>query len=180
MILKLKRTPGIYLVGFMGSGKSTVGERLADELGWGFADLDEDIVKAEGRSIIDIFDTGGEAAFREIETACIRKRVRGVQSGRPMVLALGGGSFAQEINFNLLQENGVTIWLDCPLELIRARLAGKSADRPLTRDPDRFDALYGQRMPAYARADHRVEITSNDPSQTVMRILELPLFKERK
>ena len=178
MILKLKRTPGIYLVGFMGSGKSTIGERLADELGWNFADLDDDIVKAQGRSIVDIFDTGGEAAFREIETDCIRKRVRAVQTGRPHVLALGGGAFSQEINFNLLQENGVTIWLDCPLDLIRERLAGKSVDRPLARDPEHFEALYKQRAPVYARADHRVEVSSNDPSLTVVRILELPLFKQ--
>jgi shikimate kinase len=176
MILKLKRTPGIYLVGFMGSGKSTVGERLADELGWKFADLDDDIVKTQGRSIVDIFDTGGEAAFREIETDCIRKRVRNVQSGHPMVLAMGGGAFAQENNYKLLQENGVTIWLDCSLELIRARLAGKTSDRPLARDPERFEALFTQRQPAYSRADYRIGITNNDPSQTVARILKLPLF----
>jgi shikimate kinase len=176
MILKLKRTPGIYLVGFMGSGKSTVGERLADELGWSFADLDDDIVKAQSRSIVDIFDTGGEPAFRELETDCLRKRVRSVQSGRPLVLALGGGAFALEVNYNLLQENGVTVWLDCSLDLIRSRLAGKSADRPLARDPKRFEALFEQRLPAYARADYRVEITNNDPSATVAQILSFPLF----
>lgn len=176
MIFKLKRTPGIYLVGFMGSGKSTVGERLADELGWTFADLDDDIVKAQGRSIVDIFDTGGEAAFREIETDCLRKRVRAVQSGRPLVLALGGGAFAQDVNYNLLQENGVTVWLDCSLDLIRHRLTGKSADRPLARDPERFEKLYQQRLPAYARADYRVEITNNDSSATVAKILSFPLF----
>jgi shikimate kinase len=176
MILKLKRTPGIYLVGFMGCGKSTVGERLAEELGWSFADLDDDIVKAQGRSIVDLFDTGGEAAFREIETECLRKRVRAVQCGRPHVLALGGGAFAQETNYQLLQENGVTVWLDCSLDLIRARLAGKSTDRPLARDPERFENLYEQRLPAYARADYRVEIVNNDPSAAVAQILEFPLF----
>lgn len=176
MILKLKRTPGIYLVGFMGCGKSTVGERLAEELGWNFADLDDDIVKAQGRSIVDIFDTGGEDAFREIETECLRKRIRAVQSGRPHVLALGGGAFAQDTNYKALQENGVTIWLDCSLDLIRARLSGKSADRPLARDPERFEKLYEQRVPAYSRADYRVEITNNDPSATVAKILSFPLF----
>jgi shikimate kinase len=176
MILKLKRTPGIYLVGFMGCGKSTVGERLADELGWGFADLDNDIVKLQGRSIIDIFDTGGESAFRELEAECVRKRVRSVQCGHPMVLALGGGAFAQEVNYQLLQDNGVTIWLDCSLDLIRTRLANQGADRPLARDPEHFEALYGQRVPAYARADYRIEIVNNDPSPAVTAILALPLF----
>src|SRR5205823_9160195 len=68
MILKLKRTPGIYLVGFMGSGKTTIGRLLAEELGWGFADLDEEIEKREGMSISQIFETRGEAGFRQAET----------------------------------------------------------------------------------------------------------------
>ena len=67
MILKLKRTPGIYLVGFMGSGKSTIGWRLADELGWRFIDLDEEIEAAQGRPISDIFDQDGEDLFRRLE-----------------------------------------------------------------------------------------------------------------
>src|SRR3984885_5965473 len=93
MILMLKRTPGIFLVGFMGSGKSTVGRALADELGWGFADLDEEIEKREGMPIVRIFDTRGEAEFRRAETAALRERVRAVERGRPCVIALGGGTF---------------------------------------------------------------------------------------
>jgi shikimate kinase len=175
MILKLKRTPGIYLVGFMGSGKTTVGERLAEELGWSFVDVDEDIVKREGRSIVDIFDTGGEQAFRELETDCIRKRVRMIQTGRPMVVALGGGAFAQDANFQLLQENGVSIWLDCPIERIRTRIE-HCTDRPLARDPERFATLYEQRKAAYARADYRIAIENDDPSVALTHILQLPLF----
>ncbi len=67
MLLKLKRTPGLYLVGFMGSGKSAVGRLLADELGWSFADVDQDIEQAQGVSIAEIFDTRGEQEFRVIE-----------------------------------------------------------------------------------------------------------------
>ena len=92
MILKLKRTPGIYLVGFMGSGKTTIGRHLADELGWSFADLDADIEAEQGTTIAQIFDTRGEDEFRRIETAAIQKRVRMIEKGRPMVLALGGGA----------------------------------------------------------------------------------------
>jgi shikimate kinase len=102
MILKLKRTPGIYLVGFMASGKTTVGRMLADELGWSFADVDQDIEAAQGRAIAEIFDTAGEEDFREIEHAAIRKRVGEVERGKPMVVALGGGAFAQEANHALL------------------------------------------------------------------------------
>src|ERR1700681_758150 len=102
MILKLKRTPGIYLVGFMASGKTTIGRMLADELGWSFADLDEDIEAAEGRAIADIFDSDGEEDFRKIERSAIQKRVNEVGHGKPMVVALGGGAFAQESNHALL------------------------------------------------------------------------------
>lgn len=175
MILKLKRTPGIYLVGFMGCGKSTVGVRVADELGWTYVDMDEDIVKAQGRGIVDIFDTGGESAFREIESECIRKRVRMIQTGRPMVLSLGGGAFAEETNYKLLRENGISIWLDASLDLIRHRLAG-ATDRPLARDPKRFEALYQSRQPAYAKADYRIPVAGNDPGPVVAAILGLPLF----
>jgi shikimate kinase len=83
MILKLKRTPGIYLVGFMGSGKSTVGRALADELGWNFGDLDADIEQRASASVTQIFDTLGESVFREMETAALRERVHTVQMGRP-------------------------------------------------------------------------------------------------
>ncbi|BDC48392.1 shikimate kinase [Bryobacterales bacterium F-183] len=175
MILKLKRTPGLYLTGFMGSGKTTIGERLADELGWSFVDMDADIVSSQGTSIADIFDTGGEEAFRSIETECLRKRVRMIQSGRPMVVALGGGAFAQEANIRLLQDNGIAVWLDAPLELIRRRLEG-ATDRPLARDPERFEQLYNTRREAYSKADYRVEIRNNDPMDAVRQILELPLF----
>src|ERR1700733_1254910 len=111
MLLKLKRTPGLYLVGFMGSGKSAVGRLLADELGWSFADIDEDIETAQGISISEIFDQRGEEEFRGIEHEALRQRVREVECGKPMVLALGGGAFVLPANRKLLEERGVTVWL---------------------------------------------------------------------
>ncbi len=175
MILKLKRTPGLYLVGFMGSGKSTIGKSLAYELGWTFVDVDSEIEAAQGRTIAEIFDEQGEEEFRKIETEAIRKRVRVIQTGRPMVIALGGGAFSREENFALLEENGVTVWLDCPLALIRARLASVM-DRPLARDPDRFEHLYFARRAAYERADYRIEVAGDDPAAVVSAILRLPIF----
>ena len=83
MILKLKRTPGIYLVGFMACGKTTVGGGLAWELGWSFADIDEDIEAVQGIPIAQIFETRGEAEFRRIETAAIQERVRSIERGKP-------------------------------------------------------------------------------------------------
>ena len=73
MILKLKRTPGIYLTGFMASGKTTIGRLLADELDWQFVDLDKEIEAQQGISIAEIFDTRGEQEFRRIETEAIRQ-----------------------------------------------------------------------------------------------------------
>jgi shikimate kinase len=175
MILKLKRTPGIYLVGFMASGKTTIGRLLAHELGWAFADLDEDIEAEHGRSIADIFDTDGEAEFRKIEQGAIQKRVGQVVRGKPMVVALGGGAFAQEMNHSLLEENGVIIWLDCPFSKVCARVDGTS-HRPLARDAAKFKQLYEDRREAYRKADHRIEIDTDDPAAIVAAIMKLPIF----
>ena len=86
MILKLKRTPGIYVVGFMGAGKSTVGRHLANRLGWNFFDSDVEIEQAEKTAISKIFEERGEAEFRRLETNIIRQHVQWIESGRPAVL----------------------------------------------------------------------------------------------
>jgi shikimate kinase len=175
MILKLKRTPGIYLVGFMASGKTTVGRLLAHELGWSFADLDEDIEAEHGRSIAEIFDTDGEREFRRIEQGAIQKRVGQVIRGKPMVVALGGGAFAQEMNHALLEENGVIIWLDCPFSKVCARVEGTN-HRPLARDAAKFKQIYEDRRASYRKADHRIEIDTDDPAAIVAAIMKLPIF----
>ena len=176
MILKLKQTPGIYIVGFMGCGKSTVGSALADELGWSFYDLDDEIEEAAGVSIAEVFDHRGEASFRALETEDLNKRVNHVRTGRPQVIALGGGAFTIQENFELASNHGVTIWLDAPLELIERRISSES-HRPLARDPVRLRALYADRRDAYMRADYRIEIEDHEPAVVVVRILALPLFR---
>ncbi len=175
MILKLVRTPGIYLVGFMGSGKTTVGRLLADRLGWDFCDLDENIEAEQKASVPEIFEKQGEEQFRRIETEAIRKCVYRVRAGCPTVVALGGGAFTREENYDLLEDHGVTVWLDCPLEVARKRVAGFE-HRPLARDPKKFGELYEARRPVYARADFRVDSTSDNPEATVDAIEKLPLF----
>lgn len=174
MILKLKRTPGIYLVGFMGCGKSTVGRELADDLGWRFVDLDANIEKAEGTTIAEIFDSRGEAAFRLIESTALRQVVRKIECGQPHIVALGGGAF-QGNNVTLLAEKGVSIWLDCPFETVQRRVAGFT-HRPLARDPENFRALYEARRPLYERADYRIEVHNDDCADAMKQILTLGLI----
>ncbi|HTB14927.1 MAG TPA: shikimate kinase [Bryobacteraceae bacterium] len=175
MILKLKRTPGIYLVGFMGCGKSTVGRALADELGWSFFDLDNEIENGAGSTISEIFDKQGEPVFRALEAAALAKRVKAVQSGRPQVIALGGGALMDEKNFELVINHGVVVWLDAPFELIEKRVASE-AHRPLARDREKLRDLFEVRCLRYAQADFRVETPDEEVMATVRRILELPLF----
>ncbi len=98
MNLRLKRAPGIYLVGFMGSGKTTIGRLLAARLGWSFADLDEEIEAAERATIAAIFEERGEPEFRRIEAEMLRQHVRSIERGKAAVIALGGGAFAQQQN----------------------------------------------------------------------------------
>jgi shikimate kinase len=175
MILKLKRTPGIYLVGFMACGKTTIGRLLADRLGWRFADLDEEIETKHATTIAEIFDKLGEAEFRNIESAALRAHVHSIERGRPTVVALGGGTFAQPENVAVLEHHGVTIWLDCPLETVQQRV-GQASHRPLARDNHHMEKLFHARRAAYAQADYRIPIESDDPVAAVEAVLELPLF----
>jgi shikimate kinase len=176
MNIRLKRTPGLYLVGFMASGKSIVGRLLAHQLGWSFFDTDDEIERAEKTSIADLFDARGEAEFRRIESLILGQHVRWIERGRPAVLALGGGAFVDPANRGLLLGNGIVIWLDCPLEVVSRRVA-QAAHRPLARDPEKFAALYHARRESYALADVHVAIESDDPAVAVAAILAHPLLK---
>lgn len=176
MNLRLKRTPGLYVVGFMASGKSTIGRHLAGELGWSFFDTDEEIENAEKTSIASIFDARGETEFRRIESFIVRQHVGWIERGRPAVLALGGGAFAEPSNRDLLLGNGIAVWLDCPLEIVKQRVA-QCSHRPLARDPEKFAELYRARREFYSLADVHVPIESDDPAVTVRAILSHPLMK---
>jgi shikimate kinase len=167
----------------MGSGKSTVGRMLAAQLAWHFADLDTEIELESGLSISQIFAQKGETVFREIEHECLA-RILGSASERDtrLILALGGGTFAQPRNAGLIREFGgiprgtgsVVIWLDCSAEdlLQRCVLMG---DRPLFRDEASFRKLYQERLPYYRQADYRVE-SGGEPMRVVEQILALGIF----
>jgi shikimate kinase len=175
MILKLKLTPAIYLVGFMGCGKSTAGRALAEELGWPFFDLDDEIEKHAGTSITAIFKDQGELAFRALETEALRRRIAVARTGRPQVISLGGGAFTEPRNCELANANGVTIWLDAPLAVIAQRITYET-HRPLAQDPEKWLALYEIRREAYALADYRIETGDGSVDAVVKQILALPIF----
>jgi shikimate kinase len=172
---RLKKTPGLYLIGFMGSGKTTIGKLLAERIGWEFADIDDDIVAAEQRSIAEIFDALGESDFRRIESEAIRKRVRAISCGRPMVIALGGGAAAQPANLDLIERHGLIIWLSCEFDTVVKRV-GEDASRPLARDREKFEELFHARQEHYGRADFRIDNDWESPEAAVDAILKLPLF----
>ena len=92
-----------------------------------------------------------------------------------MVVALGGGTFVTPAIQEILIENGVTVWLDCPFERVSARIQD-SSHRPLARDPEKFKQLYRDRREAYEKAEYRIEIQSDDPAVVVAAILKLPVF----
>lgn len=159
----------IYLVGFMGSGKSTVGGLLAGELGWPFTDLDSVIEAGQSATIREIFDRMGEPFFRQVERAALTE----VSKTEPAVIALGGGTFAQEPNIGLIRETGgATVWLDCSLEELRRRCA-QMHNRPLFRDAESFAQLLAYRLPYYQLADYRVSTEGRDPLEVVKQILRL-------
>jgi shikimate kinase len=163
----------------MGSGKTTVGVLLARQLAWRFEDLDARIEESAGLSISSIFERRGEAAFREIERQELEKTLGRVsESGESLVLALGGGTYAQPGMVERLREFGAAvIWLDCPLNLLLTRCATMT-NRPLFRDEATFRTLLEARLPFYRQADHRVA-GDDDAAIVVTRILALPPFAKR-
>ncbi len=162
----------IYLVGFMGSGKSTVGKLLAKELGWPFIDLDETIEAAEKRTIRQIFEQEGEALFRALEYAVLTE----ASKTEPAVIALGGGTFAQRPNLDFIRNSGgVTVWLDCSLAELRRRCQTVN-NRPLFRDPESFAQLFDNRLPFYQLAQHRVSTDRRSPREVVEQILRLQIL----
>ena len=176
MDTRLKRTPAIFLAGFMGCGKTTVGRLLADELGWDFIDLDRVIEAAENVPVHQIFSTRGEAEFRRIETETIRRWTHKIERGNATIIALGGGAIIHPGNFELFENHGISIWLDCPFEVLLRRLQNEPDIRPLARDPEKFRSLYEERRPGYGRAHYRIDAAC-EPAEAVAAILALPVWK---
>jgi shikimate kinase len=171
-LMSRHRSRLIYLLGFMGSGKSTVGALVARALGWPFIDLDATIEAGQRQSIREIFEQAGEPFFRGIEHAALTE----ASKTEPAVIALGGGTFVQEANFQFIRERGgATIWLDSPLEDLVRRCEGMQ-NRPLFRDLHSFQQLLQQRLPYYQMAEYRVSTEGRAPQEITEQILRLEVF----
>jgi shikimate kinase len=155
----------------MGAGKSTVGTRLARQLGWRFVDLDERIEDAAGITIPEFFERHGEPAFRQLEANQLRAALgRAVEFHESTILALGGGTYAQPGAPEFLRNAGVpVIWLDTPIDVLLSRCMTMTG-RPLFRDEASFRALHAQRLPSYQLADYRID-SSADAAVVVAEIL---------
>ncbi len=149
----------------MGAGKTTVGRRLAVRLGCDFVDADDEIVKAAGRSVQEIFETYGEEAFRDVE----RRVIARLLETEPQVLATGGGAFMNGETRNTIRARGISIWLRADLETLVSRTIGRTG-RPLLKDKDPTDILKNlmeERYPVYAGADLVIDTGEGPPDDVV-------------
>jgi shikimate kinase len=170
MMADLLKGISVFLVGMMGTGKTTVGKILAQKLGYIFFDTDVLIEQVTAQSINEIFATEGEESFRDIEGQILGELAAYTQS----VVATGGGIVLRQANWSYLR-HGLIIWLDAPVPLLVKRLAADTT-RPLLQAADlnlKLTALLEQRQSLYAEADLRISIEENEtPEQITAKILE--------
>jgi shikimate kinase len=161
----------VFLVGFMGAGKSSVGRALGLRLNWIFEDLDDRIEAREGRKVAEIFRDSGESEFRRAEHAALQQVLQELRGGSARVVAVGGGAFVQQPNAALLTASSVpTVFLDAPVEELWQRCCTQAtetgAERPLLRDMEQFRKLYEARRAGYSRASLKIQ-TGKRPVETI-------------
>ena len=160
----------LALVGLMGAGKSSIGRRLAQVLELPFRDADDEVERAAGRSVSDIFAELGEPAFRAGE----RRVIARLLTDPPHVLATGGGAFMSAETRALIAQHAISIWLRADVEVLARRVARKT-DRPLLRTTDPAQTLRdlaAVRYPIYAQADITVDSADTAHSSTVHAIIQ--------
>lgn len=163
------RSRPVVLVGLMGVGKSTIGRRLAKQIGWNFVDCDEEIEAAAGCSVADIFSMHGEPIFRDLEKRVIQRLV----AGEPLIIATGGGAWMQEAVREAIKAKATSVWLRADLDVLVDRVS-KRHHRPLLEKGDKraiMEKLMAERYPVYASADLTVDSNAGPHEQVVDRVI---------
>jgi shikimate kinase len=156
----------IYLVGFMGAGKSTVGRELSLKLQYPFLDLDTEIEKAEGMTVREIFSRFGEPRFRQLEREHLSRL-----SATAAIVALGGGAYIDAENRKIVNETGVAVFLDASMDSIRERVR-PDGSRPLLADAEQARRLYSERLPTYRLARIHVLTDNRLPAAIAEEIVQ--------
>jgi shikimate kinase len=157
----------VYLVGFMGAGKTTLARALGARLGWRVEDIDERIETREGRAVATIFSREGEAYFRGVE----RQVLLDLLPLRHAIVATGGGTFADPDNRALINRDGYSVWLDVPLASVVDRVPSDGR-RPLAADRARFEQLFESRRAAYRQAHFRLDAAATPVEALVEQLLD--------
>jgi shikimate kinase len=155
----------IIIVGFMGSGKSTVAQALARRLNSAMIDLDREIARTYGRSPKQIIEQEGESVFRRIETEVLG---RVLKDNNAQVVALGGGAWTVPTNRNLISEDGaISVWLDARFELCWQRIVDSGSERPLARNESQARALHEERLSYYSKANLHIDASENKSADQI-------------
>ncbi len=161
----------MFLTGFMGAGKTSVGRALARRLGWRFVDLDRRIETAEGCSIRNLFEQRGESGFRKAESAALRRLLDERKRSPGTVAALGGGALILARNRQLLrQHGGPLVFLQAPLGTLHGRCRRTGLRRPLFTNYKTFRRLYQDRLPFYSQATVRVSTWRKHPRAVAAQV----------
>jgi shikimate kinase len=163
----MMRFQRIYLVGFMGAGKSRIGADLAERLGWSFIDMDSVIERIEKMAIRDIFAQFGEAHFRSLE----RRHMKELSTTFQSVIALGGGAYVDPENRRVADETGITVWLKVSFDNVVHRVT-MDGTRPMFASAEQVRKLLEDRLPAYSLARIHVLTDGREPAAIVGEILE--------
>lgn len=167
----------IYLIGFMGTGKSTLGRVLSQRIGWPWIDTDQEIVKRQNRTIPEIFASEGEAYFRDRETELLKE----LALRKRILVTTGGGMVLRSENRELMRKSGIVISLTADRNVIRDRVA-RQGNRPLLAGDEleqRIDRLLKERAELYNEADIQIDTTSGDIDAAVRELLANPAFPLR-